>query len=207
MVSPHTPSHLALRSGGGVTLRLFAALRVPVEPAAIIADVADALASRTEGARPVDQRHLHVTWAFLGDVAEEVVPAVASAFEAAAFDVPGPTQCAVTRVVPMAERRVLALEVELDLLATLDAARDRFLDAVAPYAPDLDERGWRPHVSIVRSTDGRPLPADLFGGSYPAPAARWVVPELGLFASLPGPSGHQHRALHAVPFGVPVSPS
>jgi 2'-5' RNA ligase len=95
---------------------------------------------------------------------------------------------------------VVGVDVDFELLAVLGAARDEFLLAVAPFAPELDRRAWRPHATVARGRDGVPE------GDMPMPpATSWITSELQLCASLPAPSGRQHRMLHAVPLGVPVS--
>lgn len=191
-------------SGGGVELRLFAALHVPQEHTSGLADLGDALAGRASGAVPVPAEKLHVTYAFLGEVAEEYVPAVASALDAAAFDVPGPTSCSLGQPAVLGGGRALTLDVSLDLLAVLDAARDTFVDAVQAYAPNLDRRPWRPHVTLLRTRSEQSLNRAVDGLRDFVPTATWVSPELRLYASLPGPTGRIHKLLHAVPFGTPV---
>jgi 2'-5' RNA ligase len=185
----------AVTSGGGVTLRLFVALPVPI-------DVARRLASYGESdtsARPSEATSMHVTFAFLGDVPEEHVHVVAATLDRCASRVSGATSSAVSGARSYGDGRVAGVDVDYELLALLDAARDEFLLAVAPYAPQLDRRAWRPHVTVARGRDlsteaALPMP----------PAASWITSELRLFASLPAPGGRQHRILHAVPFGVPV---
>lgn len=191
-------------SGGGIELRLFAALHVPHEHASVLADIGEALAGCTNGARAIPAEQLHVTWAFLGDVAEEYVPAVASALDGAAFAVPGPTSCSLGEPTVLGGGRALTLEVLPDLLAVLDAARDSFVNAVQSYAPHVDRRPWRPHVTLLRTRSQRSMARAIDQLRSLAPTATWVSPELRLYASLPGPTGHLHRLLHAVPFGTAV---
>lgn len=188
-------------SGGGARLRLFAAMPVPADIAERLADHGDALVAALDAGRTSDPATMHVTWAFLGSVAEDYVPAVARVLDAAAAEVPGPTMCSFGPVASFGRGRALAVEVDVELLAPLDAARDHFLATVAPYAPQLDRRAWRPHVTFLRSRK-QPLPSGRV--ALPPPAASWVVPELRLYASLPGPDEHQHRIVHAVPFGIGV---
>lgn len=191
-------------TGGGTRLRLFTALAIPNDTTGVLADYAEAMAGRVEGARAVAKEGMHTTWAFLGNVAEEYVPAVARALDVAAGSVPGPTLCTVAGIAPFGRNRALGVEVDVELLALLDSARDRFLEAVIAYAPDADRRAWRPHVTILRARHGAALPNALIEAPPAPPAVSWVVPELRLYASLPGPAGHQHKVLHAVPFGAPV---
>jgi 2'-5' RNA ligase len=191
-------------SGGGTTLRLFTALHVPNAQADQLYDVADAMSATFETGRALAPSTMHLTWAFLGDVREEYVPVIAQALDAAAMDVPGPTLCTASTYDSFGRGRVLGAEVQVELLAMLDAARDRFLDAAAPYAPRLDHRAWRPHVSLLRAPRDTVLPEAMFAKSaLPAPV-QWVASDLRLYASLPSPVGTQHRLLHAVPLGVPV---
>jgi 2'-5' RNA ligase len=191
-------------SGGGVGLRLFAAMHVPMAHAQQLADHADVLSATFDVGRACDPATMHLTWAFLGRVAEEHVPAIASALDQAAESVIGPTSCRVEGCGAFGRHRALAAEVDVELLAMLDSARDQFLGATAPYAPEMDHRPWRPHVTILRSRGHEQLPAALLADcSLPAPIS-WIASELRLYASLPGPAGSQHRVLHAAPLGVPA---
>jgi 2'-5' RNA ligase len=192
-------------SGGGVELRLFAALHVPTDHARALADVAEAIAERVPGARPMPVEELHVTFAFLGDVAEEYVPAVAGALDAAAFQVPGPTSCTLGQPELMGGGRALTLDVSLDLHAVLDAARDVFVDSMLAYAPHADRRPWHPHVTLLRTRSEAATTRAAEALRAVAPSGTWVSPELRLYASLPGPTGRIHKVLHAVPFGTPVA--
>ncbi len=192
-------------SGGGVALRLFAALHVPGEHARRLARLSETIAARTAGARPTPVDELHVTYAFLGDVSEEYVPAVARALDAAAFKVPGATSCWLGEPVAMGDGRALTIEVSLDLLAVLDSARDAFLDSVLAYAPDVDRRAWHPHVTLLRTRSEGATARALASLRESAPTGSWVSPDLRLYASLPGPSRRLHKVLHSVPLGSPVS--
>jgi 2'-5' RNA ligase len=191
-------------SGGGVALRLFAALPVPSAHTSTLADLGEALAERATGAVAVPAEKLHVTFAFLGDVAEEYVPAVARALDDAAFTVPGPTSCTLGEPAVLGNGRALTVDVSLDLHAVLDCARDSFVDAVQAYAPSADRRPWRPHVTLLRTRTEQSMSRAIDGLRDLVPNATWVSPELRLYASLPGPTGHLHKVLHAVPFGTPV---
>jgi RNA 2',3'-cyclic 3'-phosphodiesterase len=192
------------RSGGGVSLRLFCALPVPLEHARTLASHAELLAVDDQGLFAGDAEDLHVTFAFLGEVTEEYVPAIADAVDAAAFTIPGPTGCAIRHVDSYGSGRVLAVDVEVELHALLDHARDQLLDAVRAYAPGLDQRPWRPHLSLLRATRGAKLPDVEARVQQQLARLRWVAGELRLIASLPGPTGPTYRQVHAVPFGKPA---
>ena len=196
--------HSTKVSGGGVALRLYAALAVTDDAAAQLHDWAETVAAGRDDLRVGDRDDLHVTFAFLGDVVEEYVPVVAAALDAAAFSIPGPTAAIVDGVDRFGSGRVLGVDVELELHAMLDVARDRFLDALLPYAPHADRRAWRPHASLVRTRGDAQLPTHEALAAHPLGRVDWVIPDLRLYASLPGPDGTLHRQLHAVPLGEPV---
>lgn len=188
-------------SGGGMKLRLFASIAVPAAVARPLAGISEDVASRTRGAVAVTQGDLHVTFAFLGPVAEEYVPAVAAALEDAARTVPGPVACTLTGTAPFGGGRVLGATVDVDLLAVLSTVREGLLDAVRPYAPDLDERGWHPHVSLVRAPRDSEIDMPDARTLQRIVGATWVASGLTLLASLPGPAATFYRHVHEVPFG------
>lgn len=194
----------ARSSGGGVALRLFAAVRVPSEQARELAERAELLAEHASGARALTSDQLHLTFAYLGDVAEEHVPAVATALEAAARSITGPTSVTLGEPTQLGDGTALAFEASLDLHVLVDTARDRFIDAVVPYALDVERRPWHPHVTILRTRTNTSMQRVLDTLADGAPARSWVASELQLIASLPGPSGRLHKVLHSVPLGSPV---
>lgn len=197
--SVHQPA-----TGGGAALRLFVAMELPTEQARQLADYGEAIAARLGGASVAAAPNLHLTVAFLGDVPEEYVPAVAERLDEAAECVPGPTACSVTGVTTFGRAgRALGVEVDVELLAPISACRDRLLDAVLPYALHADTRRWRPHVTVLRTRAREALAREL-GDVPPAPALQWVAPGLALHASLPAPGGRHYRRLHTAAFGARV---
>lgn len=181
-------------------MRLFAAIEVPPAVARHIHEQAETAVADAPHARAVDSDMLHVTVAFLGDVEEEVLPVVARMLDAAFADVQGATLVTLGTDVLLASGRARGVMAEVELLAQLNAARDRFIEAVAPYARHADDGAWLPHLTIVRgrsSDDGDlPLPR------VELPHTSWVTPAVGLYASLPGPTQRHHRLLHASGFGT-----
>jgi 2'-5' RNA ligase len=169
-------------SGGGVSLRLFCALPVPVEHARTLSSHAKLLAA--------------------GD--QQLHPGEADAVGAAARSIPGPTGCAIRRADSYGAGRVLALDVDVELHALLDHARDQLLNVVRSYAPGLDQRPWRPHLSLLRAAGDAKLPIVDAPVQQQLARLRWVAGELRLIASLPGPAGPTYRQLHVVPFGKPA---
>jgi len=192
-------------SGGGVAVRLFAALAVDGTSGARLVDYGDALASRVQGGRGIERDGLHVTFAFLGDVAEEAVPLVAVALEAAAASVPGATAISTRGIASLDTDDVVAIDLDVELLVTLDAARDRLLANLATFAEHVDRRAWHPHVTVMHAPGEHGVRSSFPTGVPDPPAATWVADRLELFASIPSPVGRQHRLVHSVPLGgVPV---
>lgn len=164
----------------------------------MLARHADNLHART-AASTIDPEGMapHLTWAFLGDVAEDHIPAVAAIFDAAMIDVPGPVECAVTGLSSPGDGTRIVADVDIDELETLAAVRDRFLGAVAPYASLQDVRPWLPHVQLLRTRENRVVPSSLLEGeSATVRDVQWISSEMRLIASLPSPGGRQNRLLH-----------
>ncbi len=191
-------------TGGGTMLRLYAAFSLPSHAARPLHDWSCRIAGSDEALHVVDAHDLHVTYAFLGDVVEDYVPAVAAALDSVAFSIPGPTGMRIDGVDRFGGGRVLGIDVHVELHAVLDTARDRFLASIAPYVPMADHRAWRPHCSLLRARGATELPDRDAIAAVQLERLEWIVPDLRLYASLPGPSGTLHRCLHAVPLGEPV---
>ncbi|MCW2960181.1 MAG: 2-5 ligase [Thermoleophilia bacterium] len=187
-------------SGGGVGLRLFVAMPVPTAAASMLADYADLLVDRVPTTRPVLPTDMHLTFAYLGEVSEDLLPVVASLVDDAAQDIGGATSCSTTGI-GVKGRASAAVSIDTDLLVLLAAARDRLLNAAAPLAPHRDLRAWQPHVTIARGARATDLPEPLSGVIGEPPAVTWIASELVLHASLPGMSERQHRVLHVASCG------
>jgi len=153
--------------------RLFFALWPDAETGAALADLAQRLA-QDSGGRPVPAGKIHLTLAFLGEVAPERLPAVLEAatirargFEGA-FDQIGSFRRAGVAWAGMANppRALLGLERKL-------ASRLR----EAGFA--LEEREFTPHVTLARRA-GRALPrAAIAPIPWPADAFTLVRAETG----------------------------
>jgi 2'-5' RNA ligase len=194
-------SHNAVpKTGGGAKMRLFAAIEVPPAVARTVHQQAEAAVADAPHARAVDVDLLHVTVAFLGDVEEEVFPVVARMLDTAFADIQGATLVTLGSDVLLAGGRARGLTAEVELLAQVNAARDRFIAGVAPYALEVENGAWLPHLTLIRSRgrsdEHQPLPR------VELPHTSWVAPAVGLYASLPGPTQRHHRLMHAAAFGV-----
>ncbi|MBV9292844.1 MAG: RNA 2',3'-cyclic phosphodiesterase [Frankiales bacterium] len=158
-------------------MRLFAAVRPPVveldrlaqhvDAGLATADVADAL-------RRVVRAQWHLTTAFYGDVDERLVDELRERLGRAAGRTPSARLAlrgAGTFPAQSTRARVLWVGVEGDV-ATLTRLADRCVAAGRRAGVDVDERSYRPHLTIARA---RRQPVDL----------RDVVAALSSYAGAP----------------------
>lgn len=159
-------------SGGGVSMQVMVGLAVPDD-----VDVPlDGLGDR-----------MHVLVARLGRVNEDYLPSVAAAVDAAAALVPGPIRCTLVGRT-LVHDHVTTAPVDIELLATVNAARDALLETIAPFAPELDRRSaWRPELELC--------------GPYADLGTHWLGSELRLLAVIEGPLGRHTRVLHTSALG------
>lgn len=167
----------------GATRRVFFALWPDAATAAGLHARARALHAEC-GGRAMRRDTLHLTLAFLGEVAQE----------------------SVTRLGQLAaEVRGAPFVLELDQLGAWH--RNRVLWTAASAAPQalvdlaralgqrlreagfvLEERAFAPHVTLVRNARAAPL-------SQTCPALRWPVASFVLVVSEPAPAGARYRVL------------
>lgn len=177
------------------TMRLFFALQPePAQRAAIAA--ATLATAQAMGAKPVAQADLHMTLAFLGEVATESLPGLLRATDGISS---GPVQLSLTRLDCWAGSRVLCVlpeeSAQVPLLQQLaaslgDAAR------AAGLAPDT--KPFRAHVTVARKV---PAPAlrthhwpELLSPPLPFTASGFVLME-----STRDPEGPRYKVIHVWP--------
>jgi 2'-5' RNA ligase len=148
----------SLSSVAGVTesghLRLFVALDLPGDAREAIAawQRANAEAVEAGGWRPVAPENLHVTLAFLGDHPESRVGEAASLIES--LDAVRIPAMLLPEPVPLPRRqpRLMALEVESEAAAALQAPLATRLGAAGFLEPE--DRPFWPHITVFRRSRG-----------------------------------------------------
>jgi 2'-5' RNA ligase len=174
---------------GDERLRLFCALRLPLEP--VEALVAWQLAE-LRGGRVVPPESLHLTLAFLGHRPAGEVEAVAAALRDAVVGT-GPIVLRIRGYRETSSVGMLVLDDE-DGRATAFAGRlHERLEALRLYV--RESRPWLPHVTVLRFRE--------------RPRLRPALPELGevspsdaaVFLSRLRPGGAQYEVLEAVALG------
>ncbi len=181
-------------------MRLFLALELPDLLRRALSELQDRLRRSEEGWRWVRPEGLHVTLRFLGEVAEERVPALSPLWSTAAAAAVA-TEIEVGGLgtfPPRGRPRVLWVGLHdgsggslADLAVALeDAAR------TAGFSPE--ERAFAPHLTLARAASGaaphRPRAEVGALGTFPAR-------EVTLFRSVPGRGGAVYTALARYPLG------
>jgi len=142
-------------------VRVFVAVEPGAELLQKFGDLLGRLSPKAPSAKWVDPEGLHITLAFLGDIAEERVPLVIAAAEsAAALHRPLTLQIAKGGTFGAGRRpRVLWLGVggEVDELSGVRRDLEQALAMSTGYVPE--EGRFEPHLTIARSRDPRGDPA------------------------------------------------
>jgi 2'-5' RNA ligase len=185
-------------------MRLFVAADLPADLRARLAALQNDLRGLRSEVRWVRPEGIHLTFAFLGEVAADRMAAVQGALAAAAGEAPAPFRLRAAGVGAFPDRgplRVIwvGIEGEHGAAARLKRVVERHL-ASCGFVPE--ERGFRPHLTLgrVRQERGRDdrsllerhLSVDL--GEFP-------VDEMILFESRLGPRGARYEALARYPLG------
>ena len=189
-------------------MRLFVALEVPEPPRREVRRRVDAVRDRLPRARWVDLENVHLTLLFIGETAEEDVPALAAGLrEAFARCPPLDLRLGSGGTFPPGRPgRVAWVGVEApEELATLQA--DVAQAAVAALGFEPEERAYHPHVTLARCSDPwRREAIDKFKNALTGPIGPPFVADHGiLFESKLSPKGARYRAVEIFPMVGPMT--
>jgi RNA 2',3'-cyclic 3'-phosphodiesterase len=184
-----------------LSARLFAALELPADVRAQLAEFGGAAAGHDQALRPTRRDALHLTLAFLGHRALDEVDPAREAVRAVA-GTPAPT-LALGGALWLAPRRPHVLTVALEdaggALEALHAAVVAQLSAALPWEPEA--RPFRPHVTVARvRRDWRPGMREL----PEAPRARFTPEAVVLFRSHLGGGPVRYEPLERAELGAPA---
>lgn len=176
-------------------MRLFVAVPVP-------ADVRRAVVTAL-GDLPDDDRLAwtrpegwHATLAFLGDVEDVGIDAVARAVEAGvAADGGGPVTVALGGPRTLARGRALVVDLHDAPDGALARLGEAIQHAIAAAGIPVQPRVVRPHLTLARSRGRRPVP-DALLGAVAVPSLDWTVSAVAVVESVrgAGPARYPTRA-------------
>jgi 2'-5' RNA ligase len=181
-------------------MRLFVALPLPDHAREAIVPMLLAGAKATDAVRWVKGDSLHLTVKFLGEVAPPAAEPIGRALETAARgtpalpvstdDVGGAPDLARARVLWLGLAAPPALEL---LVHAVEQACERL-------GYPLEQRVFRPHVTLGRVRDGQRVSASLVARLQELkPEIAFVLDSLVLFSSRTGPAGAAYTPLVSIP--------
>jgi RNA 2',3'-cyclic 3'-phosphodiesterase len=177
--------------------RLFVAMDLPVEARAELVRWRDAALGSVDGLRLVAPEALHVTLVFLGHLAEDVIPEVASLIVFPPAEAPLLAAKEVKPVPPRGPRLfALDLEDEGGRAARIQASVSAALADAGLYEPET--RQFWPHITLARVRKGvRVRRVE----TPPPPADPWRAAAVTLYRSRLSPKGASYEALERVSLG------
>lgn len=185
-------------------MRLFVALEVPEPPCREVRRRVDGVRDRLPRARWVDLENLHLTLLFLGETAEDDVPALAAKLREAFAHCP-PLDLRLSgggTFPPNRPARVAWVGLDApDELTALQA--DITQAAVEALGFEPEDRPYHPHVTLARCPDPwRREAIDKFKTALTGPVGPPFVADHGvLFESKLSPKGARYRAVEVFPLG------
>lgn len=181
-------------------MRLFSAVAIAPEAQREIERVERELAGRVEVRRWQPVANMHVTVHFFGEVAAEVVPALAERLSDASHVI-APFRLQLGRLGAFPARghpRVLWLGVD-DPQQSLHALERTMRMALSDLGIPQELRPYAPHITLAREPKGNVRIREL-ADEVPVEPVSWQVTEAALFRSVLTPQGSQYTVLHRFPF-------
>jgi 2'-5' RNA ligase len=178
---------------GRERLRLFCALRLPVEAVEKLAQWQVEAFAGANGVRVLGREHLHVTLAFLGHRPADELDAIAAELRAAARA----AEPAVLTVTGYRETRSVGMLLCADeggRAARLAVDLHERLERLGVY--ERERREWLPHVTVIRFREHATRPRMTIT-TLPE-LGSFVTSEAAVYMSVLRPSGAQYEVLQSV---------
>ncbi|MGE5667670.1 MAG: RNA 2',3'-cyclic phosphodiesterase [Betaproteobacteria bacterium] len=186
---------MATVNGEEAAIRVFYALVLPPELRPAIGEIARSTARRVHG-RPVPPDNLHLTLAFIGEIARSRLPALIDV----GAGVRGEAMTLVLdRLGGFRRARVAWIGASRPPQA-LGAFAAALARALAAAGIECDERPFHPHMTIVRRCRVQP-------DEQPVGPHAWAIDELVLMQSETGVEGARYRALAKWPLTAGSPPT
>lgn len=191
-------------------VRCFVGLRLPSDVSAPLVSACEAIRREAPAWRAekwVPESNMHVTLAFIGGVAEDLVEALADEIGAAvadstSFELPFDGISAV----PNTRRCRMVWAAFDDPSGCCAALAQRVVSASVPFGAEQPDRDFHAHATLARAHRSRPLPAEALEAGRSSSEAlcdAMSVRSATLFASSLTPSGPVYRELRSWVLGRP----
>ncbi|HEX5042832.1 MAG TPA: RNA 2',3'-cyclic phosphodiesterase [Candidatus Polarisedimenticolaceae bacterium] len=179
-------------------MRLFLAVELPGALRRALAEVQESLRRSEEGWRWVRPEGLHVTLRFLGEVAQERVPALSPLWRAAAAAAAEPEVevGGLGTFPPRGRPRVLWVGLRDRSGGNLAALAAALEEAARGAGFTPEQRAFAPHLTLARAASGA---APRRPGTEVGTLGAFPAGELTLFRSVPGRGGAVYTALERYP--------
>ncbi|MFP3391830.1 RNA 2',3'-cyclic phosphodiesterase [Brevibacillus sp. SIMBA_040] len=186
-------------------MRIFVALDIPQEAAAYMADIQSRLKQEISVRRWQPLHNLHLTLHFLGDVNEDLVPAICEDMDiVSAIINPFTLRVGGFGAFPHADKpRVLwlGLRGQVSSLKQLHLLLGKRFDLHQDLA--YDRKSYRPHVTLAHGPEEQEngLPLDEWNDRYLAlEPPQWKAKHVHLYRSELLPTGAVHTIIHTSTF-------
>jgi len=188
-------------------MRLFVALDLPQEVASYVTEVQSQLKREIRADRWQPTQNLHLTLHFLGEVKEELLPAIRQDMDMVSQIIsPFWLSTGYLGAFPNAEKpRVLwmGLHGGVDALKQLHLLLGKRFQL--HHGLHFDRKPYRPHITMARGphTNGSPLPLEEWGHRiHTNSGPRFEVNKVHLYHSELRPQGAIHTVIHTSSFSL-----
>jgi len=147
--------------------------------------------------RWTDPAGWHLTVAFLGHTDAALVQPLTAALQQVTTEFTP----FVVRLQPSATRtpRSGVLWIDTEPSENLSIVASAVLRALCTLGFPREDRAFRPHITLARSSGRKPIPRSL-ADAYSGPASSWTVPGLELVRSHLGRAGARYETVARLPF-------
>jgi 2'-5' RNA ligase len=181
-------------------MRLFAGLELPGDIKDELATVIDRLRPSAPNAKWVPRDNLHLTFAFLGEVAQERLGEIAGALRDAVAKVAGPIGTALegSGAFPSPRRARVVWVGLADPDERIAGAAGKVASALEPLGFPKEKRAWTAHLTLARLR----VPGDVTHLlEDPIPSSSFDVEGVTLFRSRLARPAPTYEAVERFPFG------
>ncbi|MCL1921387.1 MAG: RNA 2',3'-cyclic phosphodiesterase [Kiritimatiellaeota bacterium] len=184
-------------------MRAFIAITLPKETKAALAAAVKRLAPSAVDVAWCAEARMHLTLAFLGEIAPSILPHLSTALTRVCQALP-PVPCHAYGFGFFGNRRnPKIIWAGVDPTPGLDALHAALWHELKRFGFETDEDRFRPHVTLGRCKErarNQPL-TDAMDADTEIDFGRWTAPDVTLFESRPSPKGSLYLKLNAFRLG------